>query len=99
MSELAFSSLAELARGLEAGRYSAVELARHYLARIARANEALHAYVSVDEAGALRLAQAADARRAAGYALGPLDGLPIRRWARTPAGRCGSRPRSTASPA
>ncbi|MFQ6683866.1 amidase, partial [Bordetella pertussis] len=47
MSELAFSSLAELARGLEAGRYSAVELARHYLARIARANEALHAYVSV----------------------------------------------------
>ncbi|CFN35139.1 amidase [Bordetella pertussis] len=77
MSELAFSSLAELARGLEAGRYSAVELARHYLARIARANEALHAYVSVDEAGALRLAQAADARRAAGYALGPLDGLPI----------------------
>jgi len=77
MSELAYSSLAELAQGLEAGRYSAVELARHYLDRIGRANGKLHAYVQVDEEGALRLAAAADARRASGYALGPLDGLPI----------------------
>lgn len=77
MSELAFASLSELAEGLAAGRYSAVELTRLYLDRIARANEALHAYVAVDEAGALALAEAADARRARGYALGALDGLPI----------------------
>ncbi|OZI69422.1 MULTISPECIES: amidase [Bordetella] len=77
MADLAFSTLSELAAGLAAGRYSAVELARHYLARIERANPALHAYVQVDAEGALQLAAAADARRAAGYVLGPLDGLPI----------------------
>jgi len=77
MSELAYASLVELAEGLAAGRYSAVELARHYLHRIGRANAKLHAYVQVDEEGALQLAAAADARRAAGYSLGPLDGLPV----------------------
>jgi len=77
MAELAFSSLASLAAGLEARRYSAVELAQHYLARIARANAALGAYVEVDEARTLALAQAADLRRAHDCLLGPLDGLPI----------------------
>ncbi|WP_459615932.1 amidase [Bordetella sp. 2513F-2] len=77
MSEIAYATLAELSQGLRDGRYSAVELARHYLERIARADARLHAYASVDEAGALRLAEAADARRRAGYVLGPLDGVPI----------------------
>ncbi|MCD0502151.1 amidase [Bordetella petrii] len=77
MSDLAFSTLSELAAGLAAGRYSAVELAQHYLNRIERANPALHAYVHVDADGALQLAAAADARRQAGYVLGPLDGVPI----------------------
>jgi aspartyl-tRNA(Asn)/glutamyl-tRNA(Gln) amidotransferase subunit A len=76
-SELAYSSLTELAQGLAAGRYTSVELTKHYLDRIAKANAKLHAYVSIDEPGALKLAAAADARRAAGYALGPVDGLPI----------------------
>ncbi|MFJ1301585.1 amidase [Pseudomonadota bacterium AL_CKDN230030165-1A_HGKHYDSX7] len=77
MSELAYASLSVLAEGLASGRFSAVELARLYLDRIERANAALHAYVAVDAEGALSLAQAADGRRARGYTLGPLDGLPI----------------------
>ncbi|AKQ58238.1 amidase [Bordetella hinzii] len=78
MSEIAFATLSELALGLAAGQYSSVELARHFLDRIERANPALGAYVSVDREGALRLAEAADARRRSGYgSLGPLDGLPI----------------------
>ncbi|WP_313388485.1 amidase, partial [Achromobacter aegrifaciens] len=78
MSDIAFATLGELAQGLAEGRYSSVELARHYLDRIDRANPALGAYVSVDREGALRLAEAADARRRAGYGLlGPLDGLPV----------------------
>ncbi len=78
MSELAFSTLSELAQGLNAGRYSSVELTQYFLDRIARGNASLGAYISVDADGALLLAQAADARRRAGYGtLGPLDGLPI----------------------
>ncbi|MGN6581260.1 MAG: amidase [Bordetella sp.] len=76
-AEFAHSTLVELAQGLLARRYSAVELTRHYLDRIAKADGKLHAYVSVDEEGALALAAASDARRAAGYVLGLLDGLPI----------------------
>ncbi|MGE8632728.1 MAG: amidase [Achromobacter piechaudii] len=78
MSEIAFATLGELADGLAKGRYSSVELTQHFLDRIAQANPALGAYVSVDSDGALRLAEAADARRRAGYGLlSPLDGVPV----------------------
>ncbi|MPS81059.1 MAG: amidase [Achromobacter sp.] len=78
MSEIAFATLGELADGLTKGRYSSVELTQHFLDRIAQANPALGAYVSVDSDGALRLAEAADARRRAGYGLlSPLDGVPV----------------------
>jgi aspartyl-tRNA(Asn)/glutamyl-tRNA(Gln) amidotransferase subunit A len=72
-----FSDLNELAGALASGQSSAVELARVYLDRIARGNATLHAYVSVDDESVLKQAQAADARRASGHCLGPLDGLPI----------------------
>lgn len=78
MSEIAFATLGELADGLAEGRYSSVELTQHFLDRIAQANPALGAYVSVDGTGALRLAEAADARRRAGYGLlSALDGVPV----------------------
>ncbi|CAB3653825.1 amidase [Achromobacter piechaudii] len=78
MSEIAFATLGELADGLTEGRYSSVELTQHFLDRIAQANPALGAYVSVNSDGALRLAAAADARRRAGYGLlSPLDGVPV----------------------
>jgi aspartyl-tRNA(Asn)/glutamyl-tRNA(Gln) amidotransferase subunit A len=77
MIDTPFASLTELADGLQRGLYSAHELAVFYLNRIDRANGMLNAYCHVDHEGALRLAAAADERRAAGYTLGPLDGLPI----------------------
>lgn len=75
--ELAFSSLGQLAARLDDGTLGAVELTQHYLDRIAAGDGGLHAYVHVDADAALRQAQAAQTRRDAGYALGPLDGVPI----------------------
>ena len=77
MSDLAYSTLTELAQGLRHKSYSSEELAREYLSRIRTANKALHAYVSVDEDSVLAQARAADARRASGYQLSALDGVPI----------------------
>jgi len=72
-----YSSLIELAGLLARSECSALDIANLYLERIRRADAVLGAYVSVD-ADAVRLqAQASDLRRAAGHALGPLDGLPI----------------------
>ena len=67
--------VAELAAGLRAGHFSAVEVAQHFLAR-ARAHQNLGAYVALNEDITLAQARAADARIAAGTA-GPLAGVPI----------------------
>ena len=69
-------SIAELSRGLAERRYSAVELARYFLARIAAANPALNAFITVTADAALASAAAADAARAAG-SISPLTGVPI----------------------
>ena len=69
-------SVAELAAGLAHKEFSAVELAEHFLARIATANGALNAFVTVTAERALAQARRADAARAAGRA-GPLTGVPI----------------------
>ena len=47
MSDLAFSTLTQLAQGLRAKKYSSEELAREYLPRISKGNKKLHAYVLV----------------------------------------------------
>jgi aspartyl-tRNA(Asn)/glutamyl-tRNA(Gln) amidotransferase subunit A len=69
-------SVADLAAGLAEKRFSAVELARHFLARIDAANPALNGFVTVTPERALADAERADAARAAGAA-GPLTGVPI----------------------
>ncbi|MEQ8234021.1 MAG: Asp-tRNA(Asn)/Glu-tRNA(Gln) amidotransferase subunit GatA [Gammaproteobacteria bacterium] len=66
---------AELAAGLAAGRFSSVELTRHYLARIERLDATLNSFITVCADRALAQAAAADTRRAAGTA-GALDGVP-----------------------
>lgn len=68
-------TVAQLARQLRQKEVSAVEAARHFLARGAR-HEALGAYLSVDEAATLAQARAADQRLAAGETA-PLLGVPI----------------------
>ena len=77
MSDLAYSTLTELAQGLRKKTYSSEELAREYLSRIDKGNQALHAFVSVDTDSVLAQARAADARRASGYSLSVFDGVPI----------------------
>ncbi|QDQ26834.1 Asp-tRNA(Asn)/Glu-tRNA(Gln) amidotransferase subunit GatA [Chitinimonas arctica] len=69
-------TLKEAADLLVSKQASAVELASHYLDRIAAANPALNAFITVDREQTLAMARAADASRAAGQA-GPLTGVPI----------------------
>lgn len=76
MTDLHRLTLAELNEGLRARRFSSVELARHFLARIERFNPALNAFITVTGEQALAAAQKADQSIAAGEAL-PLTGLPL----------------------
>nr|WP_283099443.1 amidase [Pseudomonas sp. MWU15-20650] len=73
-------SIAQLRAALESGQTTAVELVQAYLARIdaydgPQTATALNAVV-VRNPEALKEAEAADARRAKGETLGPLDGIP-----------------------
>ncbi len=69
-------TVAELAAGLAARRFSSVEVASHFLARIERLNAALNAFITVTPERALGDARAADARLAHGEG-GPLTGVPV----------------------
>jgi aspartyl-tRNA(Asn)/glutamyl-tRNA(Gln) amidotransferase subunit A len=69
-------SVFELAAGLRSRRFSSEELTRALLARIARHNSALNAFLTVTEEEALAAARRADATLKTG-AGGPLTGIPI----------------------
>lgn len=58
-------------------RVSSVELTDACLDRIARHNDALHAFIAIYADEARAAAKAADLARGAGYALGPLHGIPF----------------------
>jgi aspartyl-tRNA(Asn)/glutamyl-tRNA(Gln) amidotransferase subunit A len=68
---------AELSESLASGETTSVEITRAHLDRIAEIDETVHAFLHVDDEGALAQAAAADERRAAGNAASPLDGVPI----------------------
>ncbi|MBM4233562.1 MAG: Asp-tRNA(Asn)/Glu-tRNA(Gln) amidotransferase subunit GatA [Gammaproteobacteria bacterium] len=70
------ATVAALAKGLAAGEYSSVELTRAYLERIAAAQPALNAFVTITSEAALAAAAAADAARAKSQT-GRLTGVPI----------------------
>mgnify|MGYP003640171229 CR=1 FL=1 len=72
-----FSTIAALSPRLAAGEVSAVELLRANISRTDAIEARVQAFNSRDDADALAQAEAADARRAAGQARGPLDGIPI----------------------
>jgi aspartyl-tRNA(Asn)/glutamyl-tRNA(Gln) amidotransferase subunit A len=69
-------SIADTAAALRRGEFSARELTQHYLARIARLDPQINAYISVTEEQALAAADHADGRLRTGDA-GPLTGIPI----------------------
>ena len=69
-------SMTELAAGLDAGEFSAVELAEALLERIANLDGQLNAFVTVTGDAALAAAERADAARAKGQG-GILNGLPL----------------------
>ena len=76
MTDLAFAGLARQAELLRAGEVSSRELVALYLERIARLDVRLRAYRVVRAEAALAEADAADARRAAGGDVPPLNGVP-----------------------
>lgn len=74
---LHFQTVAELSAALAAGTLTSVALTEAVIARTQAVEDRVQAFNSFDAADALAQARASDARRAAGQALGPLDGVPI----------------------
>ncbi len=69
-------TIAQLAAGLKAGKFSSVELTQHYINRIKIFDNGLNSYVTVAEEQALAQAKQADERIAAGKAH-VLTGIPF----------------------
>ncbi|MEN4930911.1 amidase [Erwinia billingiae] len=72
-----FSPIAELAAALRRGELSCEEIAEFYLARIARYNDKLNAFVTVFAQTMLTAAKGQDLLLKAGVDLGPLQGIPL----------------------
>jgi amidase len=75
--ELCFLDATELARRIASKSLSASDVMQAHLERIAVANPALNAIVTLHAEQALAAARAADAAQARGERLGPLHGLPV----------------------
>lgn len=76
-AEILSWGVAELARKIAAGEVAAREATLAVLEALDGPGRALNAVARLDHDGALRAADAADARRARGEALGPLHGVPL----------------------
>ena len=70
-------SAADIAAAISNGEVSATEVTRAHLDRIAEVDERVHAFLHIDDEGALATAAAVDAKRKAGEPLGPLAGVPL----------------------
>lgn len=68
---------AELARRIQAGRLTSVQVVSAFAAQITRHNGRYNAIVLLDAEGALRRAREADAALARGERWGPLHGVPV----------------------
>ncbi|QDQ15271.1 amidase [Streptomyces spectabilis] len=70
-------TVADAAAAIAAGELSPVELTASVLDRVAEVEPGLNAYVAVRPEAARRAAERAERERAAGYARGPLHGIPF----------------------
>lgn len=70
-------SLQDMAAALADKQFSSLEATEEHLQRIEQLNPQINAFISVTTEQALTAARAADQRRAAGRALGLLDGVPM----------------------
>ncbi|QAT82943.1 aspartyl/glutamyl-tRNA amidotransferase subunit A [Corallococcus coralloides] len=77
MSSLTDLSMLELAAKLASREVSSVDATRASLQRISQVDPKVRAFLRVDEPGALKAAEASDARRKAGSPLSALDGVPV----------------------
>ncbi len=77
MSAPYFETIAALAAKLDAKQLSSVELTQAVIARKQAVDDRVQAFNSANNEDALAQAAASDARRAAGQARGPLDGIPV----------------------
>ncbi len=71
------ATAAEMASALSAKEISSVELTQQHLERIAAVDGKIHAFLHIDNEGALAQAEAIDKKRAGGEKLSPLAGVPI----------------------
>jgi len=70
-------SAAQMAAQLVSGATTSVELTQAHLNRIASVDSDVHAFLFVDNEGALKHAAEVDAKRVAGEKLAPLAGVPL----------------------
>ncbi len=77
MTEIAYTSAADLARMIRTKAVSATEVMRATLARVEKAQPILNCFITVCADQALQDAAEADARQARGGPLGPLHGVPL----------------------
>jgi 1-carboxybiuret hydrolase len=76
-TDLDFSTAAAIAAAVNSGRSTALSVIEAALARIRERDPVLNSFTSVTERRALLRAEAVDATRARGEALGPLAGVPF----------------------
>lgn len=77
MTEIAYTSAADLARMIRSKTVSASEIMRATLARAEKAQPILNCFITVCADQAMHDAAEADARQARGEPLGPLHGVPL----------------------
>ncbi|GGI27528.1 amidase [Bradyrhizobium guangdongense] len=77
LGDVAFATIGELSRALATKQVTSLEITERFLARIAKFDPQLHAFVAIYADSARVAAKTADARRAGGNALHMLDGIPF----------------------
>lgn len=70
-------SAAEMAAALSAGELTSVELTQAHLDQIAKVDGDVHAFLHVDNDGAIAQARAVDEKRKSGEKVSPLSGVPL----------------------